>query len=242
MPHIVRTGLAECLGVEEGRVRIISPDVGGGFGYKAILLAEEICLGWLALRRRHPVRWLEDRREHLTAKANCREHHYEITVYAERDGRYEASTARLSSILGYLFGLSFLRLSRAAWGARILPGPYADFPAYRCRAWSVATNKCPVLPYRGVARTGVCFALELALDAVAAAAGLPPETVRFWRSLVSTPSRCRSTTATEVLRAAAIYPAGADARLADDRRRCGPRPPGTRRARTGCRIGFGLKI
>src|SRR5262249_35284574 len=87
MPHIVRTGLSECLGLEEAQVRIIAPDVGGGFGYKGILLAEEICLGWLALRCGHPVRWIEDRREHLIAGANCREHHYRITVYADRDGR-----------------------------------------------------------------------------------------------------------------------------------------------------------
>ena len=65
----------------------------------------------------------------------------------------------------------------AAQVASILPGPY-DFPSYRCRTWSVATNKCPILPYRGVARTGVCFALELVLDAVAREAGIPPEEVR----------------------------------------------------------------
>ncbi len=52
MPHIVRNGLSECLGIAQERIRIVSPDVGGGFGYKAILLAEEVCLGWLALRRR----------------------------------------------------------------------------------------------------------------------------------------------------------------------------------------------
>jgi aerobic carbon-monoxide dehydrogenase large subunit len=178
IPHIVRSGLAECLGLEEGRVRIISPDVGGGFGYKAILLAEEICLGWLALRRRHPVRWLEDRREHLTANANCREHHYEITVYAERDGRLRGVDCEAIVDSGAYSAYPFSACLEAAQVASILPGPY-DFPAYRCRTWSVATNKCPILPYRGVARTGVCFALELALDAVASAAGLKPETVRF---------------------------------------------------------------
>ena len=182
MPHIVRSGLAECLGLEEGRVRIVSPDVGGGFGYKAILLAEEICLGWLALRRRHAVRWLEDRREHLTANANCREHHYEITVYAERDGRLRGVDCEAIVDSGAYSAYPFSACLEAAQVASILPGPY-DFPAYRCRTWSVATNKCPILPYRGVARTGVCFALELALDAVATAAGLKPETVRF-RNLV----------------------------------------------------------
>ena len=178
MPHVIRTGLAECLGLEEGRVRIVSPDVGGGFGYKGILLAEEICLGWLALRRRHALRWLEDRREHLTGNANCREHHYEITVYAERDGRLRGIDCEGSVDSGAYSAYPFTACLEAAQLASILPGPY-DFPAYRCRTWSVATNKCPVLPYRGVARTGVCFALELALDAVASAAGLSPETVRF---------------------------------------------------------------
>ena len=49
MPHIVRTGLAECLGIDQGRIRVVAPDVGGGFGYKGILLPEEVCLAWLAM-------------------------------------------------------------------------------------------------------------------------------------------------------------------------------------------------
>ena len=201
MPHVIRTGLAECLCLEEGRVRIVSPDVGGGFGYKGILLAEEICLGWLALRRRHAVRWLEDRREHLTANANCREHHYEITVYAERDGQLRGVDCEGSVDSGAYSAYPFTACLEASQLASILPGPY-DFPAYRCRTWSVATNKCPILPYRGVARTGVCFALELALDTVASAAGLSPETVRL--GIWSGPNRCRSTTSPTSTSTAAI--------------------------------------
>jgi len=60
MVHVTRTGLAQCLGLDEGQVRVISPDVGGGFGYKGILLPEEVCLGWLAMRLGRPVRWVED--------------------------------------------------------------------------------------------------------------------------------------------------------------------------------------
>ena len=86
-PHSVQTGLCECLGLDHGRVRIISPDVGGGFGYKGLLCREEVALGWLALQVDYPVRWLEDCREHLVANANCREHHYEITGYATADGK-----------------------------------------------------------------------------------------------------------------------------------------------------------
>ncbi|MBN8914893.1 MAG: xanthine dehydrogenase family protein [Rhizobiales bacterium] len=178
MPHIVRSGLSECLGLEEGQIRIISPDVGGGFGYKAILLSEDVCLGWLTRKIGRPVRWLEDRREHLTASANCREHHYEITLYAERDGTLRGIDCEASVDSGAYSAYPFSACLEAAQVASILPGPY-DFPAYRCRTWSVATNKCPILPYRGVARTGVCFALEVALDALAAELGLAPEVVRL---------------------------------------------------------------
>ncbi len=72
MPHVVRTGLAECLGLPQEAVRVVAPDVGGGFGYKGILLPEEVAAGYLARHLGHPVRWIEDRRESLTGNANCR--------------------------------------------------------------------------------------------------------------------------------------------------------------------------
>lgn len=177
MPHIVRTGLAECLGLDHGQVRIVSPDVGGGFGYKGILLPEDVCLGWYAMRCGHPVRWLEDRREHLTAGANCREHYYKITGYADRDGTLRGIECEATVDSGAYSSYPFSACLEAAQVASILPGPY-DFPSYRCRTWSVATNKCPILPYRGVARTGVCYALELVLDAIARECGLEPHEVR----------------------------------------------------------------
>ncbi len=93
-PHVVRTGLAQILGIPELQVRVISADVGGGFGYKAILAGEEICISWLAKHLGHPVRWLEDRREQLTANANCREHHYAITAYTDEQGKFIAFDAK----------------------------------------------------------------------------------------------------------------------------------------------------
>jgi len=182
MPHIVRNGLSDCLGVEQGRIRIVAPDIGGGFGHKGILLPEEVCLAWLAMQKGLTVRWIEDRREHLSASANCREHHYNITVYAERDGRLRGIDCEATVDSGAYSSYPFSACLEAAQVASILPGPY-QMPAYRCRTFSVATNKCPILPYRGVARTGVCFALEIMLDAVAAAAGLEPGEVRL-RNLV----------------------------------------------------------
>ena len=182
MPHIVRSGLSECLGLDEGRIRVIAPDVGGGFGYKGILLPEEVCLAWATRKLGFPLRWLEDRRENLTASANCREHHYQITAYADADGRLLAIDAEASVDSGAYSSYPFSACLEAAQIASILPGVY-DFPAYRCRTYSVATNKPPILPYRGVARTGVCFAMELMIDAVARELGMEPTEVRF-RNLV----------------------------------------------------------
>ena len=182
MPHIVRNGLAECLGVEQGRIRVVAPDVGGGFGYKGILLAEEVFLGWLAMRCRHPVRWIEDRREQLTGNANCREHHYVITGHAAADGRLLGIECEAHVDAGAYSAYPFSAGLEPAQVGSILPGPYV-FEGYHCRTWAMATNKPAILPYRGVARTGVCFALEVLLDAMARELGMDPVEFRL-RNLV----------------------------------------------------------
>jgi carbon-monoxide dehydrogenase large subunit len=181
-PHIVRSGLAECLGIDEGRIRVIAPDVGGGFGYKGVLLGEEVALAWATARLGHPLRWIEDRRENLTAGANCREHHYRLTAYADGDGRLLGLDCEATVDAGAYSAYPFSACLEAGQIGSILPGLY-DFPHYRCRTYSVATNKPPILPYRGVARTGVCFALELTLDALARDLGIEPADLRM-RSLV----------------------------------------------------------
>ena len=181
-PHIVRSGLAECLGMDEGQIRVVAPDVGGGFGYKGILLPEEIALAWATRKLGTPLRWIEDRREGLTANANCREHHYILTAYADADGRLLALDCEATVDSGAYSAYPFSACLEAGQIASILPGLY-DFPHYRCRAYSVATNKPPILPYRGVARTGVCFALEVTLDALARKLGRESNDIRF-KSLV----------------------------------------------------------
>ncbi|MEP9355789.1 xanthine dehydrogenase family protein molybdopterin-binding subunit [Xanthobacter sp. KR7-65] len=182
MPHVVQHGLAECLGIPSGQVRVISPDVGGGFGYKGLLLREEVALAWLTRHVGHPVRWLEDCREHLVANANCREHAYTITGYADAEGRLLGLDCIAHVDAGAYSVYPTSSALEAAQVASLLPGPY-DLPVYRCRSHAVATNKCPILPYRGVARTGVCLAMETVMDAIAAEAGLEPYEVRL-RNLV----------------------------------------------------------
>src|SRR5262249_27717770 len=177
-PHVVRTGLSEVLQIAEAQIRVISPDVGGGFGYKALLAAEEVCLCWLAMRCGYPVRWLEDRREQLTANANCREHHYRMTAYADRTGKILAFDALAAVDSGAYSAYPFTAAIEPSQVSAILPGPYA-IPVYRCKAVAVATNKSPQLPYRGVARPGVCYAMELMIDAIARQIGKEPYEVRL---------------------------------------------------------------
>jgi aerobic carbon-monoxide dehydrogenase large subunit len=177
-PHIVRSGLAECLGIDEAAIRVVAPDVGGGFGYKGVLLPEEVALAWATRKLGIALRWIEDRREGLAANANCREHHYIVTAYADGNGRLLALDCEATVDSGAYSAYPFSACLEAGQIGSILPGVY-DFPHYRCRTYSVATNKPPILPYRGVARTGVCFALEVTLDALARELGIEPTRLRL---------------------------------------------------------------
>ncbi|MFB9269944.1 xanthine dehydrogenase family protein molybdopterin-binding subunit [Bradyrhizobium erythrophlei] len=170
VPHLIRVGLAECLGIPQARIRIAAPDVGGGFGYKCLLQPEEVAVAWLAATFKTPFRWTEDRREHLVAGANAREHEYRIKAYADRDGRLLAMDAEVSVDTGAYSVWPFTACLEAAQAGGNLPGPY-HLAAYRCRTYSVATNKPPFAPYRGVARPGVCFAMEQVIDAIAREVG-----------------------------------------------------------------------
>jgi carbon-monoxide dehydrogenase large subunit len=177
IPHLIRSGMAECLQIEQERLRIVTPDVGGGFGYKCQLQPEELVVAWLARKHRAPFRWIEDRREHLIAGANAREHYYDITAYADERGRLLGLDAEVMVDTGAYSVWPFTACLEAAQAGGNLPGPY-DFRGYRCRTYSVATNKPPFMPYRGVARPGVCFAMELTIDAIARAVGREPADVR----------------------------------------------------------------
>jgi carbon-monoxide dehydrogenase large subunit len=177
VPHMIRAAIAEHLGLSQGRVRVIAPDVGGGFGYKCVLHPEELCVAWLALKFKQPFRWIEDRREHLISGANCREHHYVVTAYADERGGLLGIDTDITIDSGAYSVWPFTSCLESTMAGRQLPGPYA-VSAYRARSFSVATNKPPIVPYRGVARTGICLAMELTIDAVARAVGREPCDVR----------------------------------------------------------------
>ncbi len=177
-PHTVRVALAETLGLDERQLRVVAPDVGGGFGPKARLYPEEIILAALTLELDHPVRWVEDRNEHLLTAAHCRDHRYKLTAYADRQGRILGVDAEIVVDAG-AYGLwPQGPYQEANMAARTLPGPYT-ISNYRARTFTVATNKAPVGPYRGVGRPGACFSIERTIDEVARAVGRDPVEIRI---------------------------------------------------------------
>src|ERR1700733_8447913 len=177
-PHVIRTILAESLGISESKLRVVAPDVGGGFGPKNNFNPEELAIAALAMKLNRPLRWIEDRREHLIASPHAREHRYELTAYADRNGRILGLEAEVVVDAGAYSVWPWTASMEAGMSAGIMTGPY-DIPVYHARAVSVATNKSPLGPYRGVGRSGACFAIETLVDAVARAVGREPADVRI---------------------------------------------------------------
>jgi carbon-monoxide dehydrogenase large subunit len=184
-PHTVRVAIAAILGLDERQVRVVAPDVGGGFGPKARLYPEEAILAALTLELDQPVRWVEDRTEHLTTAAHTRDQHHKVTAYADKNGRILGIEAEIIVDAG-AYGLwPQGPYQEANMAARVLPGPY-KIPAYRARHFTIATNKAPVGPYRGVGRPAACFSIERTIDEVARAVGRDPVEVRIENMIPTT--------------------------------------------------------
>lgn len=177
-PHVVRTQLAVQLGMEERRVRVIAPDVGGGFGVKNNLSPEEVTIAAIAMQVKYPVRWIEDRWEHMVASPHAREHDYRITAHAAKDGELLAVEAEIIVDAGAYSVWPWTAAMDAGMSSGMIPGPYR-LRNYRFTTSSVATNKSPLGPYRGVARPGACFAIERTIDELAHELGMEPKDVRM---------------------------------------------------------------
>ena len=176
-PHLMRTGLAEALGIPDSRLRVICPAVGGGFGPKMHLYPEDVVVADLARRLQRPVKWLEDRRENLLACAQAREHVNHIEVGARRDGTILAVKSTLICDSGAYSVYPTTAALEPITAAGILPGPYR-FPALSYDAYAIATNKCPAGAYRGVGMALGTYVRERIVDMVARQAGLDPADVR----------------------------------------------------------------
>jgi carbon-monoxide dehydrogenase large subunit len=176
-PHLMRSGLAESLGLPDSRIRILCPAVGGGFGPKMHLYPEDIVVAELARRLRRPVRWLEDRRENLLASAQARDHVNHVEIAARTDGTLLAIKSTLICDSGAYSVYPVTASLEPLTAAGILPGPY-KLAALAYEAYAVATNKCPAGAYRGVGMALGTFVRERLVDMVARRAGLDPAEVR----------------------------------------------------------------
>jgi aerobic carbon-monoxide dehydrogenase large subunit len=175
--QVKRMALSRMLGLPERQVRVIAPDVGGGFGGKNRIMPEDVAVTALALKVGHPVRWIEDRREHLLASPHARDHTYDLTICAERDGTLLGIEGDIYIDAGAYALWPTGAFQEASMASRNLTGPYR-IRHLKLNAHTVATNKAPMGPYRGVARPGATFAIERLVDEVARELGREPFELR----------------------------------------------------------------
>jgi aerobic carbon-monoxide dehydrogenase large subunit len=174
-PHTLRDVLRDLLGLPEHRIRVIAPDVGGGFGVKQEIYPEEIVLALLARRLGTPVKWIETRREHVTTAAHAREQRHDVELAARRDGTIVGLRADVRADLGaYTRSLGVLCPSITA--ASLL-GPYR-IRDYACHVRCVLTCKAPAAAYRGAGQPEAVFALERAMDHLAQTLDMDPAELR----------------------------------------------------------------
>ncbi|MBA3584001.1 MAG: xanthine dehydrogenase family protein [Gemmatimonadetes bacterium] len=171
IPHLVKTAVAAAMGLPENVVRVVSPDVGGGFGVKAQAYPEEVACALAALALGVPVRWIEDRREHFLASHHSRQHAHDATLHYDDDGRIKALKAEIYVDMGAYSVFPWTSTMDTGMAMGILPGPYR-FTGYSVNGYPTATNKTPYGAYRGVSRPAACFTIERLVDWMARERGL----------------------------------------------------------------------
>jgi aerobic carbon-monoxide dehydrogenase large subunit len=177
IPHVVRTALAEALDWDETKLRVIAPDVGGGFGMKAYLYPEELIAAHLARELDAPIKWIGDRREDLLSSVQGRGYRFDVALAFTAEGELIGARADILCDIGAYPGYPFGASTGASGGAIFLPGPYR-MPHYAFETRAIATHTCPSGVYRGVAAPSAFFATEALMDRAAQTLGLDPAEIR----------------------------------------------------------------
>jgi carbon-monoxide dehydrogenase large subunit len=177
VPGMVRDGLAELLDIPVHAIRVVAPDVGGGFGMKSLLYPEEVAVCALARLLGRPVKWIGDRREDLLTSSQAWDEEIECELAIDADGAIRGLRARVLTDVGAYSMFPWTASIEAIQVISFLPGPYR-VPHYRGEARGVTTNKAPMGPYRGVGRPVSTFVTEVLMDRVARRLGLDPADVR----------------------------------------------------------------
>jgi aerobic carbon-monoxide dehydrogenase large subunit len=177
MPHLLRTGIADALRIPESELRVVAPEVGGGFGQKMPLIPEYVVVVWAARHFACTVAWIEDRLENLTASFHARDQRLYLCGAFDGDGRLLAIDADVLCNVGAYSNFPATCGVEPLMALADLPGPYR-VAEYRARARGVASNTCPMAPYRGVSRPVITAAIERLMDRAAVRLGLDTLEIR----------------------------------------------------------------
>jgi carbon-monoxide dehydrogenase large subunit len=162
-PHELRTALADYIALDESRLRVATPDVGGGFGPKLCVYPEDVAVVAAATLLRRSIKWIEDRREHFTNAAQERDQYWTLALAADDEGRVRGVRGRLIHDVG-AYTLQDVNIPYNS--ATMLTGPYV-VPALAIDVVAVHTNKAPVSSVRGAGYPQAAFAMERMLDRLA---------------------------------------------------------------------------
>ncbi|MBB4689495.1 xanthine dehydrogenase family protein molybdopterin-binding subunit [Amycolatopsis jiangsuensis] len=188
VPHQVRTVLARSMRLPEQSVRVTVPDMGGGFGQKCVVGREEIAVAAAAKRLGRPVKWIEDRRDALTAGFLAREQRYRTRAAFTAEGKLTAIDADIVCDMGAYSCYPFTVGIEPLMAAAEMPSVY-QLPAYRVRARAIASTKAPTAPYRGVSRPQYVLVMERIMDLAARRLGLDPVEIRRRNLITEFPYR-----------------------------------------------------
>jgi carbon-monoxide dehydrogenase large subunit len=175
-PHGLRLQLANTIGHPMERLRVLANDVGGGFGLKGGVFREDYCIAIASKQLHRPVKWIEDRNEHLLASGHAREEMIEARVAVKNDGTLLGLDGKLTMDCGAYPNVPFVGAMFVGLIQLLLPGPYT-FKAYRFESQVVSTNKCIYVAYRGPWEMET-WARERLLDIVAHELGIDPAEIR----------------------------------------------------------------
>lgn len=176
-PHVMRSGLAKFLRLPETAIRIISPDVGGGFGVKLIIYPEDLAVILASRALGRPVKWTSDRREDLVSTLQGREQIHRLRAAVTKEGRILGIRTEIKASNGAFSPWLYTAALDSGQASDNVPGPY-DIGAYERDVTAFATNKPPMGPYRGVGRVAACFSIERTMDEIGRRLGIEPIEVR----------------------------------------------------------------
>ncbi|MQA88237.1 MAG: molybdopterin-dependent oxidoreductase [Streptosporangiales bacterium] len=174
-PHRLRGALSQAFGIDESRIRVTVPYVGGAFGGKSHTFAEYLVVFELARRHRCPVRWVEERNEALTASTHGRGQRTRIRLAADHEGRFLALHAEIDGDVGAYPDSGDFVPEVTGW---VMSGPYR-IPQLYVHARSIVTNATPTAPYRGAGRPEAAYAIERVVDRLAELLGRDPVELRL---------------------------------------------------------------